>query len=125
MAAKHSPSWLRTLKVQEASLVDKPANPGAWIALAKADKPLGVDELALPIYEPNRDPKWKKQKRSKMKYSDVKDMVAKGEALRSLNWRFGPCCSAKPSVTRGDKEGSPAKPAWASCWIRTIARAVT
>jgi hypothetical protein len=68
---------LTDLSVSEISLVDRPSNPGAWIALRKADgsqdtyrrvrkdgltlfekqsKPGGVDELALPIYPRHQDP---------------------------------------------------------------------
>jgi hypothetical protein len=74
---------LQELSVDEISLVDKPSNRNAWIALRKRDseKPLGVDEMSLPLYQRNQDPVWTKRKRSKMrlKYSDVRNMVAKND----------------------------------------------
>jgi len=80
--------WLGSLRIDEISLVDQPSNPGALVALKKrdGDKPVGgpsASELALPQYRENTDPKfsvWSKQKRSKMKYRDVRSLVNKNEA---------------------------------------------
>jgi hypothetical protein len=79
------PSKLVKLQIDEVSLVDRPANQGALVALAKRDgsKPVGgTGDLALPQYRPNTDPKvpvYRKRKKDQMRLKDMRNMVSKGD----------------------------------------------
>jgi hypothetical protein len=98
---------LQDLSITEISLVDKPSNRNAVVALAKRDdasKPVGgTGDFALPVYQPNQDPEYpvfSDKRRKRMKVRDVCEMVKKNDLSESsavVVW--------DALLTKSDKEG--------------------